>query len=121
MELEIGTRRFKLVGGMYQYVTNIVTSAIEKNKKLIIWGCGKGGAFLTHLICDVDGRLPISYYIDEHMVLPCGIPDKIYRSSLLQYLPQDEYIVLLSIRRDEPVVTLLEKAGYREGESYYDV
>ena len=121
MKLEIGTKRSVLVGGMYQYVSNIVTKVIEQNKKIIVWGCGKGGAFLTHLICDVDGRLPISYYIDEHMVLPCGIPDKIYRSSLLRYIPKDEGIVLLSIRRDDQVVTSLENAGYIEGETFFDV
>ncbi len=121
MKIEIGTKRSALVGGMYRYVSDIVTLAIEQNKKLIIWGCGKGGAFLTHLICDVDGRLPISYYIDEHMVLPCGIPDKIYRSSLLKYIPQEEYMVLLSIRRDDQAVALLENAGYIEGKAFFDV
>ncbi len=121
MKLEVGKKRNALVGGMYQYVSNIVTSAVEQNKKLIIWGCGKGGAFLTHLICDVDGRLSISYYIDEHMVLPCGIPDKIYRSSLLKYIPQDEYMVLLSIRRDDRAIALLEAAGYTEGKTFFDV
>ena len=121
MKLEVEKKRNALVGGMYQYVSDIVTLAIEQNKKLIVWGCGKGGAFLTHLICDVDGRLPISYYIDEHMVLPCGIPDKIYRSSLLRYISQDEYMVLLSIRRDEQAVTLLEKARYIEGKTFFDV
>ena len=121
MKLEVGKKRNALVGGMYQYVSNIVTLAIEQNKKLIIWGCGKGGAFLTHLICDVDGRLPITYYIDEHMVLPCGIPDKIYRSSLLKYIPQDEYMVLLSIRRDDKAIAFLEDAGYIEGKTFFDV
>ena len=121
MKVEIGTKKSELVGGMYQYISNIVTSAVEQNKKLIIWGCGKGGAFLTHLICDVDGRLSISYYIDEHMVLPCGISDKIYRSSLLRYIPQEEYMVLLSIRRDDQAVALLGNAGYIEGKTFFDV
>ena len=121
MKLEIGRKRSELVGGMYRYVSNIVTLAIEQNKKLIIWGCGKGGAFLTHLICDVDGRLPISYYIDEYMVLPCGIPDRIYRSSLLRYISEDEYMVLLSIRRDERTIVTLKNAGYIEGKTYFDV
>lgn len=118
----ISETRQQLVGGMYRYISNIVTIALENKKKIIIWGCGKGGAFLRHLICDVDGRLDVAYYIDEHMILPCGSESSnICRSSLLRYLPKEEYVVLLSIRRDALVEKLLEKLGYEKNRDYYDV
>lgn len=111
-----------LVGDMYSRVSDIVTYAINNNKKLIIWGCGKGGAFLRHIICDVDGRMDISYYIDEYIVLPCGCEQfPIFRSSLLQYLPNNDYIVLLSIRHDREVEKYLEQFGYEKGSGYYDI
>lgn len=120
--MKISDTRERLVGGMYRYVENIVTYAMQKNKKLIVWGCGKGGAFLRHLVVDVDGRIEISYYIDEHMVLPCcneALP--FFRSSLLWYLPKDEYVILLSIRRDENVESMLDKLGFQKNKNYFDV
>ena len=120
--MEKSSKREQLFGGMYRYIRDIVTFTIKDNRKLIIWGCGKGGAFLRHLILDIDGRTEISYYIDEHMVLPCGNGElNIFRSSLLWYLPKDEYVVLLSIRRDPEAEKLLEQMGYVKNSDYFDV
>ena len=114
--------RNRLVGDMYQYIREIITYVMQQNKKVIIWGCGKGGSFLRHLICDIDGRISISYYIDEHMVLPVGSESlHIYRSSLLKYISPDEYVVLLSIRNEEYVEQMLQKMGYSKGKGYFDV
>lgn len=56
------------------------------------------------------------------MVLPLGGEGfEIYRSSLLDYIHTDEYIVLLSIRKDEKAEDILEKHGYIKNENYYDV
>lgn len=118
----INKDRGRLVGDLYQYINRIVTFAIQKNKKVIIWGCGKGGAFLRHLICDIDGRISISYYIDENMILPVGSENlRIFRSSLLRYISNDEYIILLSIRSDVSVERLLQRLGYMKGIGYFDV
>ena len=113
--------RRRLVGGMYEYVTDIVTCAMQKNRKLIVWGCGKGGAFVTHLLRDMDGRLPVAYYIDEYIVVPCVSAGNIYRSSLLWYLDPQEYVVLLSIRHNEAVIRFLERLGYVKNRTYFDV
>lgn len=118
----INETRSRLVGEMYTYVSNIITEALRQHKKIIVWGCGKGGAFLRHLILDIDGRLPITYYIDEYMVLPCVSAElNIFRSSLLSYIDTKEYIILLSIRKDNNVEIRLSKYGYVKNINYFDV
>lgn len=120
--MQIGEKRKRIVGGMYAYVSDLVTYAIHQKKKLIIWGCGKGGAFLTHLIYDIDGRVPIDCYIDEYMTLPCGDRQlNIYRSSFLQYVDLKEYIILLTIRKDEGVEKLLAELGCEKNRDYFDI
>lgn len=118
----INETRSRLVGGIYSYVSKIITEALRQHKKIIVWGCGKGGAFLRHLILDVDGRLPITYYIDEYMVLPCGSAElNIFRPSLLSYIDSKEHIVMLSIRKDSNVENRLSKYGYIKNINYFDV
>lgn len=120
--MQISEKRKNLVGDMYAYVSDLLTYAIRQKRKLIIWGCGKGGAFLTHLVYDVDGRMPVDYYIDEYITLPCG--DKqanIFRSSILQYIDPKEYIILLTIRKDEGVEKLLSELGCEKDKDYFDV
>ena len=120
--MQISEKRKNLVGDLYAYVSDIVTCAIRQKRKLIVWGCGKGGAFLTHIICDIDGRIPIAYYIDEYMTLPCGNTQaNIYRSSLLWYINLKEYIILLTIRKDEGVERLLEDLGCEKNKDYFDI
>lgn len=120
--MQISEKRRTLVGGMYSYVSDLVTYAIREKRKLIVWGCGKGGAFLTHLICDIDGRMPVEYYIDEFITLPCGnMQANIYRSSLLRYINLKEYMILLTIRKDEGVEKLLEELGCEKNRDYFDI
>lgn len=120
--MQISEKRKALVGGMYAYVSDIVTYAVSQKRKLIVWGCGKGGAFLTHLICNIDGRMPVSYYIDEYITLPCGnTQPNICRSSLLWYVNPKEYIILLTIRKDEGVEKLLAGLGCEKNKDYFDV
>lgn len=110
------------MGDMYAYVSDIVTYAIQEKRKLIVWGCGKGGAFLTHLICDIDGRMPVAYYIDEYIPLPCGnMQSNICRSSLLWYVDPKEYIILLTIRKDEMVEKKLAELGCEKNKDYFDI
>lgn len=104
------------------YVSDIVTYAIQQKRKLIVWGCGKGGAFLTHLVSDIDGRMPIDAYIDEYMTLPCGtMQANIYRSSFLSYVNLEEYIILLTIRKDEEVENMLTELGCKKNRDYFDI
>ncbi|MBE5871395.1 MAG: class I SAM-dependent methyltransferase [Lachnospiraceae bacterium] len=120
--MRFNDKRKYLVGGMYQYVSDIVSYAMRNNRKLIIWGAGKGGAFLRHLICDVDGRLGVSYFIDEYAVLPCRNEKwNIFRSSILWYLEKEDYIILLSIREDKKVERMLNKLGYEKNIDYFDI
>lgn len=120
--MQISEKRKALVGGMYAYISDIVTYAIEQKRKLIVWGCGKGGAFLTHLVCDIDGRIPVAYYIDEYIAMPCGnMQSNLYRSSLFQYVNLKEYIILLTIRKDMEVEKLLAKLGCEKNRDYFDV
>lgn len=120
--MQISEKRRTLVGGMYSYVSDLITYAIREKRKLIVWGCGKGGAFLTHLICDIDGRMPVDYYIDEYITLPCGkMQENIYRSSLLRYVDLKEYIVLLTIRQDKEVEKMLAELGCEKDRDYFDV
>lgn len=120
--MQISEKRESFVGSMYAYVSDIVTYAIREKRKLIVWGCGKGGAFLTHLICDIDGRMPVTYYIDEYIVLPCGnMWGNICRSSLLWYINPKEYIILLTIRKDEKVENQLTELGCEKDKDYFDI
>ena len=120
--MHISDDRKRLLGGIYEYVGNIVDYAIKNGRKIIIWGCGKGGAFLRHVICDVDARTKVTYYIDEHIVLPCGDnQNRIYRSSLLRYIKKEDYIIFLSIRNDQLVENYLDELGYKKNVDYYDV
>lgn len=120
--MEISEKRKSLVGGMYAYVSDIVTYTIEQKRKLIVWGCGKGGAFLTHLICDIDGRIPVDYYIDEYITIPCGnMQANIYRSSFFRYINLKEYIILLTIRKDTEVEKQLAELGCEKNRDYFDI
>ena len=120
--MDITTSRQRLVGGMYKYVQDIVTRSIDEKKKIIIWGAGKGGAFLTHLICDIDGRKTVDLYIDEHIVLPAHTEKlNIYRASILDYISNDEYIILLTIRHDKSVIDRITEYGYLENKTFFDV
>lgn len=115
-------KRKNLVGDMYAYVSDIVSYAMQQKRKLIVWGCGKGGAFLTHLICDIDKRMTVDCYIDEYITLPCGIlQTDVYRSSFLQYADLKDYIILLSIREDKGVEKLLAELGCEKNQDYFDV
>lgn len=120
--MQISERRKSLVGDMYAYVSDIVTYVIQEKRKLIVWGCGKGGAFLTHLICDIDRRMSVAYYIDEYITLPCGnMQSNICRSSLLWYINPKEYVILLTIRKDEGVEKKLTKLGCEKNRDYFDL
>ncbi len=120
--MEISEKRKALVGGIYAYISDIVTYAIREKRKLIVWGCGKGGAFLTHLIHDIDGRISVDYYIDEYITLPCGnMQANICRSSLLWYVNPKEYIILLTIRKEEKVEKCLVELGCKKNRDYFDV
>lgn len=120
--MKINSAKERLFGGIYEYVENIVTKAMQENRRLIIWGCGRGGSFLGHLIHDVDGRMEVSYFIDEHIIIPCNCEKAdIFRSSLLCYLHPEEYIVLLTIRRDEEAERKLSLFGYKKDKDYFDM
>lgn len=120
--MQVSEKRKSIVGDLYAYVSDIVAYAVQEKRKLIIWGCGKGGAFLTHLILDIDGRMPVAYYIDEYITLPCGnMQGNICRSSLLWYVDPKEYIILLTIRRDESVEKQLADLGCEKDRDYFDI
>ena len=119
LEMYIHENRIQLVGEMYQYVHKLVDISIQNNWKIIIWGFGRGGRLLRHLIQDVDTRTQVAYIIDEYMRIPYDFQPAVYHSSLLEYIDASEYMVLSCVKNMEENQEKL--IGFTEGENLFDV
>lgn len=51
----LNVNRERLVGEVYIYVQNLVNKSIKNDWEIIIYGFGRGGRFLRHLIQDIIG------------------------------------------------------------------
>lgn len=116
----IHENRKKMVGEMYDYVGRLVDISIQTHRKIIIWGFGRGGKLLRHIIRDIDGRVKENYIIDDKLRVSYDSEPAIYRSSLLEYIDTSEFIVCSCIR-GEGVRGRLWDYGYRLGDNLFDV
>ena len=76
--IELNSNYNRLVGDVLEYVRMVVDVAIKNNWKIIIWGFGRGGKFLRHLIQDFDGRVVVDFIIDEKLRMSYDSEPAIY-------------------------------------------
>ncbi len=117
----LNENRKRLVGEIYDYVQELVDKSIRNNCKIVIYGFGRGGKFLRHLIQDIDGRVRVSYIIDEKLRYTYDSEPAIYRPSLLDYIESSKHMVLSSIKEISQIEGKLLNYGYRKGENLFDV
>lgn len=110
----------RLFSTVISYIKNLVDMALVENKKIIIWGYGRGGRWLQHLVEDYDGRIRIEVIVDNGLPSFISSPN-INRSTIFSYLENDKYIVLSTIKNYDDVSTYLEKYGYEDKINCYDV
>jgi len=110
--------KYDLYAPIYEYIDNVVKKAIGEEKKLIIWGVDVSGRFIRHLIEDIDGRLTIDRYIDEKANIYFN--EKLYRSSILEYIDCKKYIVLNSTVAGAEIYKKCQTYGFVMGENFFD-
>lgn len=117
----INERRRYLVGEMYDYVHELVNLSVQTNREIIIWGFGRCGKLLRHIIRDIDGRVNEVYIIDEKLRVSYDSVPAIYRSSLLEYIEPSKYMILSCINDLQQIQTQLSRYGYHMGVNLFDV
>ena len=95
--------------------------AISSDRSVIIWGYAKGGAFVRYLLEKYDQRIHIAYIIDQAMQIPANCAPKIYRSSILEYIDGEKYILLSTIRNYKTVCDFATSHGFVDGHNMFDV
>lgn len=117
----LNENRRRLVGEIYDYVQKLVDKSIRNDWKIIIYGFGRGGKFLRHLIQDIDGRVKVTFIIDEKLRYTYDSEPAIYRPSLLDYIDSSKHMVLSSIKDMKQIQGNLSSYGYIIGENLFDV
>lgn len=112
--------RRRLVGEIYEYVQELVNKCQQNNWEVIIYGFGRGGKFLRHLIENIDGRMKVSYIIDEKLRYTYDSYPAVYKSSLLDYLDSSKHMVVSSIKDINQIVGNLSGHGYVMGENLFN-
>ncbi len=112
----------RLVGGLLDCVREIANLAVKEQKKIIIWGFGRGGRFLRHLLqdyCDVK----TDYIIDKNWRLSVSADAEpaIYRDSLLEYLDASECILLSTVVNFGEVLEKAQEYHYQQGINLFDM
>ncbi len=110
----------QLFSGLLEYVNRLVDMALQSHREIVIWGYWKCGKFIRHLIEDYDGRIKVSYIIDEKLE-NVSESSVIYRSSLLNYISPEKLLLLSTIRNAGEIKKKTEEYGYREGDNFFDI
>ena len=111
----------RLAGDVLEYVHTIVDTAVRNHWKIILWGFGRGGKFLRHLIQDFDGRAAVDYIIDEKLRVSYDAVPAIYHSTLLEYMDSSESMILSTIKHPDTIMDRVRQHGYIENENFFDV
>jgi len=118
--MQITDRYQDLFSGLLDYVNHLVDIALQNNQKIIIWGYWKCGRFIKHLIEDYDGRMEVACIIDEKLEY-CAEKPLIYRSSILNYSPAADVLLLATIKNVSEIEEKIVGYGYQKGENFFDV
>lgn len=105
----------------YNYIEKIVDLALQQDKKIIMWGYGKGGVYARHLIKDIDGRIDVVFFIDDYLYIPYAPETRIFRSSKLNYIDINQYILISSVKNADEISEKVKAYGFIENENYFDV
>lgn len=119
--MEVNENRKRLVGGVYEYIHTLIDTAIDNDWRIIIWGLGNAGIFLRYLIRDFDGRMDVDYIIDEKLVLASDTESIICRSTLLEYIDSEKYVILSTIKNISEIQGKLSDYGFRLGRNLFDI
>jgi hypothetical protein len=117
----MNSRHKEYLGDLYKYVEKIEKTASTEDKKIIIWGYAKGGAFISWLLKNVNPKCKIDYIIDDGMDLVINGEPKIYRSSIFDYIDNKQYIVLSTILDFKLVKEKLSEYGYLNGKNLFNI
>jgi 16S rRNA G966 N2-methylase RsmD len=77
--------------------------------------------YARHLIRDIDGRMDIDCFIDDFLYMPYAPETKIYRSSYLDYINTNDYILISSVKSSDEIVPKIKQAGFIEEINYFNV
>lgn len=119
--MHINENRKRIIGEIYNYIHELVDISIQTHSKIIIWGFGRGGKWLRHLIQEVDARVKVDYIIDEKLRVSSDSEPAIYRSSLLEYIESSKHIILSCIKDMNQIEEKLLNYGYQKGKNLFDV
>lgn len=119
--MQINENRRRIIGEIYDYIYELVNISIQSQRKIIIWGFGRGGKWLRHLIQQVDGRVKIDYIIDEKLRVSYDSEPAIFRSSLLEYIESSKYMILTCIKNMNQIEEMLLNYGYQKGINLFDI
>ena len=104
---------------LWSYIDTIEKTVNMSQKKVIIWGLGKSGKFLTQMIKEKTS-LVVDMYIDERIYI-YGNEIKIRRSSVLNYINNTEYIILSTVKNFSSVMEIASNYGYVMNATIFDV
>lgn len=119
----------KLLNPLWNYIYDIEHIVKKTGKRVIVWGLGRSGKFLTQLLHEKTS-IEIDLYIDEKMYI-YSKEIKVRRSTFLNYINNDEFIILSTVKRFGEVFEIATRYGYilddtilnvydKIGESYLD-
>lgn len=108
----------KQLGVLFDYIAEMERVVLTSQKKVIVWGLGKSGKFLTQLLGEKT-KLEIDFYIDEGIYI-YSKDAKVYRSSILDYIDNEKYIILSTVKMFPEVWRIASQYGYVKGKSIFD-
>lgn len=111
-----GIRELEPLWSYINYLEKIVNVS---RKKVIIWGLGKSGKFLTQMLKEKTSVI-VDMYIDEKIYIYEN-DMKIRRSSALNYINNNEYIIFSTVKKFDSVMEIVSSYGYKLNTTIFDV
>ena len=108
----------KELNHLWNYIYNLENIINESNKKLIIWGLGKSGKFLSQLLAERT-KIKVNMYIDEKIYI-YSREIKIRRSSVLNYIDNSEYLIISTVKSYDDVKKITYDHGYEDNKTIFD-
>lgn len=104
---------------LWSYINDIDKIVNKSQKKVIIWGLGKSGKFLMQMLKEKTSVV-VDMYIDEKVYI-YGRELKIRRSSVLNYINNNDYIILSTVKNFKSVMEIAYSYGYELNTTIFDV
>ncbi len=110
-----------LFGGLRAYYRKIADRLIREQKKAIIWGYWKGGAFSRYMLEKHGVNREQIFFIDQYIYFPDMSRNQVFRPSILNYLNSDEIILLSTVRDFSELEKYLNRYNFELGKNCFDV